>query len=132
MKAYADSKLEAVKAKYDMAAGKHVPWETAKNMTMKGLDFAQKAIDYIQIWCSVVQCVAVRCKNAKDMAMKGLAWLKGHWIASRCVAVCCNLANSWCSVANSWCMLIESHMNELCHTHTKLAKSVWTRHVAHE
>jgi len=88
MKAYADSKLEAVKAKYDMAAGKHVPWETAKNMTMKGLDFAQKAIDYIQIWCSVVQCVAVRCKNAKDMAMKGLSLAQR---ALDCIQMCCSV-----------------------------------------
>ena len=85
MKAYAESKLEAVKAKYDMAAGKLVPFETAKDMAMKGLDvgqkamkgldFAQKAIDYIQIWCSVVQCVAAWCSALQCVARMPKIWL---------------------------------------------------------
>jgi len=88
MKEYAESKLEAVKAKYDMAAEKYGQLQTAKDMAMKGLNFAQKVIDYIQIWCSVVQCVAVRCKNAKDMAMKGLSLAQR---ALDCIQMCCSV-----------------------------------------
>jgi len=75
MKAYAESNLEAVEAKYDMAAGKYVPFETAKDTAMKGLDFAQKAIDYIQIWCSVVQCVAAWCSALQCVARMPKIWL---------------------------------------------------------